>query len=1201
MRIASSRAFVFVFLVCSGLTCFQLLGQTGNGSIVGVITDNSGAGTPDAKVTLTNIGTAAEQSVQSGNTGEYRFVSVPPGNYQLAVEHAGFERVVRRGFTVEVGAEVRIDVALQVGAVTETVNVSAAAPLLETENASVSTEVDTKQVADLALNGRNVMNLIELAPGVIQGTGASGNPIANTNGGTVTTVTAWMNYQIGGGQLNQSTAFLDGAPISNPQDNTSVLVPVQDSVQEFRIISNDVSAEIGKFAGGAVIMVTKSGTNEFHGGAYEYLRNKDLNANYYFNNINGAPVPQYTLNQYGAFLGGPVKKDKLFFFFGWENYVYRQQTPTLANVPTLAMKEGNFSQVGLPTIYDPNSVCGVPGNNGGCPVTNGVVQYIRQPFPGNIIPTSRILPVATLIGQGWSLPDAAGSGSSAAPVNNYNSNQTYGGDQHQYVPRVDYNVSDKQRIFARYTFWDGISTPAYPYTLPAYPGVPAIEDLVGMSGDWTTQNAVVGDNYVLSPTTDLGVRVAWSRFVFSGIQGDYQGTGTVGCNATTCPSGASYLSQLAALGAPAYVALEPQYAQTLPLGTSVQNFSFPLGSIADTYSHNNLYTISGDLTKIKGSHTIKMGAETRVARWDQWTANGPGILNFNNLWTSQNPLSSGGSGYSWADVLLGLPTTGSDSVARPISMYNRYSGLYITDTFQASRKLTLTAGLRWDIPVEWHEAYARGAVFDPSAPNPDAAAIGLPVQGAVALFNSTLDPRSTVFPTHWKEFAPRLGLAYRVKESTVVRAGYALAYVPLDTTLTSASPPSGPAATGLSTYVDSLNGGITPAATVLNPWPSGLVQPAGTNPATVILNSEGQTLTIPLGNARMPYVQQWNVNLGHEFGHQMMAEVAYAGLKGTHLAMAGAFDINQLPDQYDSLGQSLIGQVTNPLQSSVLPGGTLASTTIMEGQFLRPFPEYQNVGIPSYFVGNSTYNSLQAKFQKRLFAGGTIGVAYTWSKLIADTGSGNPVQDYTNLAGGKSLSGDNAAQRLVISYTADLPFGHGRALFSSAPTAVNAVISGWGVNGVTTLQSGLPLSLTYGGTNDLSSFGAGSIRPNVVAGCNPNEPGSAEQKETRGEWFNLACFTAPATVFSFGDEPRVDPTLRAQGITNFDVALRRDIRFHERYGLEIRGEVFNIANHIRFTAPGTAIGTGTAGQIQATVGSQQNQPRTIQLAMRFTF
>jgi hypothetical protein len=317
--------------------------------------------------------------------------------------------------------------------------------------------------------------------------------------------------------------------------------------------------------------------------------------------------------------------------------------------------------------------------------------------------------------------------------------------------------------------------------------------------------------------------------------------------------------------------------------------------------------------------------------------------------------------------------------------------------------------------------------------------------------------------------------------------------------------------------------------------------------------------------------------------------------------MDGSVDINQLPDQYDSLGQALISQVPNPLQSSVLPGGTLASTTIMEGQLLRPFPEYQNVGIPSYFVGNSTYNSLQAKFQKRLFAGGTIAAAYTWSKLISNTGSGNPVQDYDNLAGGKSLSGDNASQRLVISYTVDLPFGHGRALLSGAPTAVNAVISGWGVNGVTTFQSGLPLSLTYGGTNDLSSFGAGSIRPNVVAGCNPNEPGSPEQKETRGEWFNLACFTAPTSVFSFGNEPRVDPTLRAQGISNFDAALRRTIRFHERYGLEIRGEVFNLTNHIRFTAPGTAIGTGTAGEIQATVGSQQNQPRTIQLAMRFTF
>jgi hypothetical protein len=1196
MSIAQLRVFVFFPIICCGLMCFQLSGQATSGSVVGTVTDSSGASVANTKLTLFNLSTADQQTLQTGDSGTYVFVNLVPGMYRLTAEHEGFQRMVRQPIEVNVQAQIRVDVALQVGATTQTVEVGAAAPLLETENASLSTEIDSKQVADLALNGRNVMNLIELVPGVMQGTGAIGNPIGNTNGGSMTTVTAWMNYQIGGGQLNQSAAFLDGAPINNPQDNTSILVPVQDSVQEFRVVTNNVSAEFGHFAGGAVSLVTKSGTNTFHGGAYEFLRNKAVNANYFYNNIIGLPVPEFTQNQYGAYVGGPVKKDKLFVFFSWENYIFREQTPSLFNVPTAAMRAGDFSQKGLPTIYDPLTICGFYGN-AACPVVNGNPVYTRQAFPNNIIPPGRILPQALLIEKDWALPNAVGAGSTSAPVNNFITNQFYGGPQHQYVPRLDYNLSDKQRIFGRYTFWNGGVTPGNPYT-----GNGAVQDQVGMSTNWKSQNAVVGDNYILSPTTILSTRLAYSRFDYANVAADYLGVGSVGCTPEICPSGAEQLRRLG----PAYVALIPQMAQALPVGTSIQNFSLTPGGTSDTYSKNSLYTVSGDLTKIVGRHSLKFGGETRLARWDQWIARGAGTLTYTNLWTSQNPLSSAGSGYGFASFLLGIPTSGVDTIARPIGMYNHYSGLYITDTFQVSSKLTLTAGLRWDLPGSWASRYGIGAVFAPGASNPLAQSIGLPLQGAVAPFNSSLHPNSTLFPMHYKLFAPRLGLAYRVKEGTVVRAGYAIAYTPLDTPLTSAAPSNGPAATGTSTFVASLNGNLTPSTgNLANPWPNGLVQPAGTNAAALIANTEGQTLTIPFGDIRYPYVQQWNVNIGHEYGHGMMTEVGYAGLKGTHLPMSSlGYDMNQLPDQYDSLGQALLKSVPNPFQNAVLPGGTLAGPTILAGQLLRPYSQYQNVGIPSYYVGNSTYNSLQVKVQKRFSEGGTINVAYTWSKLLSDTDSiaANTCQDYFNLGGCKSLSSDNAAQRLVISYTLDLPFGRGKALFKGAPSVVNAVISGWGVNGVTTVQSGLPLSLTYGGTNQLgANFGTGPIRPNVIPGCQKDPGGTAEQKLGSGVWYNVACFTAPDTVFSFGNEPRVDPTLRQQGITNFDVAVRRTIRIRERYGLELRIESFNLTNHPRFNPPGTVIGTSSAGQIQAAVSSQGNTPRTFQFAARMTF
>jgi hypothetical protein len=527
--------------------------------------------------------------------------------------------------------------------------------------------------------------------------------------------------------------------------------------------------------------------------------------------------------------------------------------------------------------------------------------------------------------------------------------------------------------------------------------------------------------------------------------------------------------------------------------------------------------------------------------------------------------------------------------------------------------LTLTAGARWDIPGSWAERHGVGAVFDPGAPNPLAQTTGLPLVGVAALFGSPLDPGNHLYNPDYKLFAPRVGVAYRLTPETVIRAGYAISYTPLDATLTSpgtagygSAPANGPAAAGTTTFVDSLNGGVTPSVgNLANPYPDGLIPPAGANAAALFANTIGQTLAIPLRYIAYPYVQQWNFNIGRQFGANTMVQLGYEGLKGTHLPMAGAngIDINQLPDQYNSFGQALLTRVANPFAGQVLPGGTLASSTINAGQLLRPYPEYQNVAIPWYFVGFSNYESLQAAFQRRLGAAGTINVAYTWSKLLSNTDSnaGAQVQDYNNLAAGKSLSADNVAQRLTIAYTADLPFGRGKALFGGANGVVNAIVSGWGINGVTTFQSGLPLSLSYGGTNDLGLFGAGTIRPNVIAGCKETEPGSPEQRLTAGDWYNVHCFTAPASVFSFGDEPRVDPVLRQQGIGNFDVALLRTVPIRERYRLEIRAESFNVTNKPCFGAPGTTIGTSAAGQIQSTIASQANTPRIFQFVARLTF
>jgi hypothetical protein len=313
------------------------------------------------------------------------------------------------------------------------------------------------------------------------------------------------------------------------------------------------------------------------------------------------------------------------------------------------------------------------------------------------------------------------------------------------------------------------------------------------------------------------------------------------------------------------------------------------------------------------------------------------------------------------------------------------------------------------------------------------------------------------------------------------------------------------------------------------------------------------------------------------------------------------------------MGQALLTQVPNPFFGTIT-NGALSNATVNVGQLLRPYPQYQNVLIPFWNVGNSTYNSLQARFEKRFGnSGGTLMVNYTWSKLLSDIGTASVIgtfalpsgtsgiQDWNNISSAKGLDPNNVAQRLVISYVYDFPIGKGRALLGNAGGVVNGLVSGWGVSGVTTLQTGFPLSISYGGNNILSStFGAGTIRPKVIAGCQKSLPGSPLDRFNSGKWFNTGCFTAPS-VFGFGNEPASDPEIRGQGIINFDLAVVRNFIVRERYRIQFRGEAFNLTNYTRFPNPGTVMGTPTFGVISGGSSSQQNQPRLIQLALRTNF
>lgn len=1130
--------------------------QTAFGSIVGTVTDASGASIPGAAVTLTNIGTAERKTATSSGGGDYQFVNLIPGNYRLEVENRGFKRYSRGPIRVDVESAVRIDAEMQLGDVAEVLTVSGQTPLLQTQTASIGNLVEGRVVEDMPLNGRNPFNLVELAPGVIPQGSTSGAPLGNQAGGTYTNDTGWGNYQIGGGMANQSAFYLDGVPLNTVNANSPGIVPVQDAIQEFRVDTNAISAEFGRYSGGVVNMATKSGTNEFHGTAYEYLRNKLLNANNFFNNRSGVARNAFTQNQYGAAGGGPVVKDKFFFFVSWENFGLRNGLPTLTTVPTAAMEAGNFS--GLPAIYDPYTTCGLTGLQA-CP--SG--QPTRVPFPNNTIPSSRFDPTAVMLAQEWGAQNLPGN------VNNFAGNTDLGGNQTQEGLRGDYNLGN-QRLFGRYTYWNGHSLPSDPFH----------KDFGGLTSLFAADDAVLGDTWSVNPTTVLDFRISYLRAPFA-FRPEQTGV------------------NLAQYG-PAWAALTSQV--TLPEAPLASVTGFAGFSGVFIQSDSNEYFLSASGTKTMGRHTFKFGGEAR--RWD-WafvqSNTAAGSFAFNNVFTSSNPLAPGSTGYAFASYMLGTPSSGSLAGAARVMQQIYYQGYYATDTYRLTNKLTLNLGVRLDVDGSFSERYNRTVVWQPGATDPLGQQVGMNLKGQMAFVDSPAYPdRHQLGPSKVLP-APRIGIAWSPVANTAVRIGYGLSWVSPEQINYSLPPFQSAINAATTTMVTSVNGsGLVPLNTLSNPFPTGLIEPLNNNPAG-LTRFEGQSFNAPIPNTPFVNVQQWNLSVQHQFGGDLSIDAGYAGSKATHLAFS-VLQMNQLPDKDLALGSALLNSVPNPFYGALpASAGTLGLATVTQEQLLRPFPQFLNLGNSAPDTGDSTYHALQAKVVKRLHAGGTVTAAYTWSKLLSDTdtlsswleaGKGvGGVQDPSNLRLEKSLASFDAPQRLVISYVVDLPVGKGRKLLGNVHGVGGKLVSGWGIAGISTFQTGLPLAFSTA-SNLTNSLGGGS-RPNVVS-SNTGMSGSAVSRIN--EWFNTAAFAQPPS-FTFGNESRTDPHLKDEGIANFDFTVVKNTQINERVKLEFHTEFFNLFNRIQFADPNASLGNPSFGIVTST----QNQARLVQLGLRLSF
>ena len=1097
---------ILVFLFSAA--AFSILqAQVDTATVVGAVQDSSGAVVPGASVTATEVNTNTKTSTRTDTAGNYVLTPLRIGNYSVAVEAQGFKKETRAGVVLQVQDRVRVDFALQVGALTEAVNIEAEVPVVQTESSSLGDVIGSRQITDLPLNGRDYTQLATLTAGVVKitenGGGINGSTSAsNGNAGGA--------FAVNGTRGNLNNFMLDGID-NNSNDNAgNILRTNVDAIEEFKVQTSNYSAEFGR-SGGAVINATiKSGTNQFHGTVFEFFRNSDLDARGFFESPDQAKAP-FKQNQFGGTLGGPIKKNKLFFFGDYQGTRVRAANTDIATVPTAAEIGGNFSgllgsQVGTDAlgrpvyqgeIFDPASTTMVNGN------------VVRNPFQGNIIPASRLDSIAHNAAALYPAPTVAG-----ATANNYNFNAPGKDTIDQMDARVDYNISNRQQIFGRFSLSQR--------TRFQSPPLPGLAD----GGNYSTGNyfegtrgAAIGHTFTISPSMVNELRIGFNRNHYRDNIPSYgQNYPPAGLAVPGVPDN-STVNGLTLFQPSGYIRIgEPGYTPTF---STSQEFQY-----GDT------------LSIIHGKHVIKLGPEVRFSQFNLFQVGQPrGRFSFSGEFTADSPSSGDGSGNGLADMLLGDPTTSVISTLTYFGNRQHTYGAFVQDDYKVTSTLTLNFGLRYDYTTPISEAHNRQSNFD--------FATG---QLIVAGVNGASPGLTTMDKD---DFAPRAGLAWSPafrKGKTVIRAGYGrfFSYQEIRT--------GDPLQLGynLPFFFEPsfVSDGITPVLTVSGGFPS--------------LNlSQAKFAGVTSVDSRLhaPVNDEWNFNIQNQLPGNILFEVAYVGAKSTHLQVL--VDHNQDP---------------TPGPGSV--------------QSRRPYPQYGPfTSIEDH--GNSTYESLQLKAEKRLSHGLMFLSAFTYGKSINDQPeiccNGPWPQNSYNLKSEKGLSDFDNRFRWVSSFDYELPVGKGRRFLNSSRPA-DLVLGGWHVGGILTFRSGFPFSPLMG--YDPSNTGSnGLLRTDRIA--NGNLPASQRSPNL---WFDINAFPLP-TGYTFGNAGK--NILDGPGEKTGDISIRKMFNLTERFNLEFRAEAFNAFNHAVFTQPDSNIsdGPGATGVITSTVIPQ----RQLQFALKLHF
>lgn len=1142
--------------------------QAFSASLGGYVRDISGAAVPQAKVTLISPQKGITRTSRTESDGQFSFTLLPPATYTLSVEATGLNTYRQEGIVLSVGQVATQNVALSVGAVQEQITVTGEGPILSTDNANVAADITEQQVTQLPVNLRNVYGLVALNSSV---NNSSQNQVVNAPGtqGTADQDISFFNF--GGGYFGTSAFLLDGSWDTAGDWGGVIFVPSMENTQEFKIQTNGFTAQYGWSTGNVVNVVTKSGTNSFHGDAFEFLRNSVLDANNYFNNLAGIPKSPFRRNQFGFTAGGPLylpglypQRNKTFIFGVYEGL--RQGSPlTYVNtVPTSAMKSGDFSALlggqagtdalGRPIlsgqIYNPFTTRQLTTGQVD-PVTGLMASrtgYIRDPIPGNRIPSSMMSSVAKNLLQYWPNP------TSTALVNNFTAAASAPVGSDEYSIRVDHNVTDNSRLFGRWSQkrqYKVVMAPFYGTDNIAGPGVRNPNNRL---------NGGLGFTHVFNPSTVMSLNSGYSRWVEGNeVQG--------------------YPFNSSSLGLPAFIdGATKQFpiiniSGMAPLGpqSGFGQGAFPRAAIS--------YSV--DLNKRVRSHSLSMGYMGVVLQ------NYGGRVFATNftfpVGMTQGPdpnAPTSSTGFGFASLLLGAGSTGATGINAFPAISKNFHGWYIQDDWKVTPKLTLNLGLRYDIQTAPRERYGNQAYFDFSAVNPISSAVGFTVPGALVYTGD--GNRNGLYEPQRTNIAPRIGLAYQAANKLVIRTGFGIFYVPAF----SGGGPN-PGFSQSTPFVGTLDN-VTPFNTFDNPFPGGLIPPTGRSLGG--LTNVGFSTNAVEPYRPTPYVEQWMFGIQYAIAGNDLLDVSYVGSRG--VKMLGGMQNNQLDPQYLRLGDQLLKQVPNPFYGRITSSGCgLDRPTVVRGQLLRPFPEYCGVSNQLTPNGYSQYNALQMSYSHRWSMGLNILASYTFSKFMGNVegstawalAGSSAIRDYTNLAAEKSVDANDIPHSFVLSYIYEIPVGKGKRMGSGMSAPVDAILGGWEVSGISTFKSGFPLSITSA-TNTSNSFGGGQ-RPNLVGDPHVGDPNIYA-------WFNTAAFVQ-AEPYTFGNLARYLSWLRAPGLNNWDVGIHKWWRWREVLRFQYRAEMFNAVNHANFYAPNQQLGNPAFGRITGTLPS-----RSIQMGLK---